>query len=172
MPSGKVHDQITVAAAAVSVPAYWQLAPAPTGDVTGGAILAVGTLFSGLMLSPDLDLDSSIYRRWGPLRFLWWPYQKAIPHRSKLSHSFLLGPLLRLAYLLLISWGLFRIATWAISFAVPMDRNGLSQQGFDVALDYFSRHPHHAQMLLLGLFLGPALHVAADLIVSWAKKKW
>src|SRR5262249_45965301 len=121
MPSGEVHDRITVIGAAVAAPVWWLLTPPPP-ERTAGGTLVCATLFSGLMLSPDLDLDSSIYRRWGPLRFLWWPYQKAIPHRSRLSHSFVLGPLLRLAYFLFLVWGLFRIGTWAASFAVDFKR--------------------------------------------------
>lgn len=172
MPSGKVHDLITVVAAAVAVPAYWLAAPVSPADYTACGLLVGGTLFSGLMLSPDLDLDSSIYQRWGLMRFLWWPYQKAIPHRSKLSHSFVLAPLLRIAYFALIFYGLFRAVTWGLSFVLPMDRNALSRDGTTWLLTYFQQHPHHLHMLLLGLFLGPALHVAADLIVSWVKKRW
>ena len=86
MPSGKVHDRITVVAAAVSAPAWATAAWASPGispaakDWTVGAALVVSLLFSGLLLSPDLDLDSSIYKRWGPFRFIWWPYQKLMPH--------------------------------------------------------------------------------------------
>ena len=35
----------------------------------------------------------------GPLRWLWWPYRKALRHRSVLSHSPLLGTLVRVGYL-------------------------------------------------------------------------
>src|SRR5436305_9344184 len=101
MPDGKTHDKITVIGAVAAVPAWAFLAP-PPHEWSVGLTLFGATLFSGLMLSPDLDLDSSIYRRWGPFRFLWWPYQKIMPHRSVASHSLLLGPLLRILYFLVV----------------------------------------------------------------------
>lgn len=171
MPSGKVHDHITLIGAACAVPAWLALAPRPW-DFTAGATLVGATLFSGLMLSPDLDLDSSIYKRWGPFRFLWWPYQKAIPHRSRLSHSYILGPALRLAYFALLLWLLFRVGTWAASLIapLPLDRNRVSRDYADLVMNSWRTHPQHARMFLLGIFFGTALHVAADTIVSRAKR--
>jgi len=170
MPSGEVHDRITVVGAVVAAPVWW-LCTQPPHDWTAGATLVGATLFSGLMLSPDLDLDSSIYRRWGPLRFLWWPYQKAIPHRSRLSHSFVFAPLLRLAYFLCLVWALFRIGTWAVSFTVPINRNELSKQYADALGGLWHTHPQHLYLFLAGLFLGTALHVGADLIVTGIKTR-
>ena len=60
---------------------------------------ALAFLIGGLWLSPDLDTNSRPYQRWGPLRWLWWPYRKALRHRSVLSHSPLLGTLVRVGYL-------------------------------------------------------------------------
>ncbi|MGC4046705.1 MAG: DUF2227 family putative metal-binding protein [Armatimonas sp.] len=78
MPDGKTHDMITVVGAVVAAPAWWLLTQ-ESRDYTVCATLVGSILFSGLMLSPDLDLDSSIYRRWGPLRFLWWPIKNWSP---------------------------------------------------------------------------------------------
>ena len=170
MPSGEVHDRITIVGAAVAAPVWWFVTARPP-DWTAGATLIGATLFSGLMLSPDLDLDSSIYRRWGPLRFLWWPYKKAIPHRSRLSHSFILAPLLRLAYFLFLTWALFRVGTWVASLAVPINRNQLSQQYAGAVGGLWHAHPQHVYMFLTGLFLGTALHVGADVIVTGVKQR-
>lgn len=170
MPSGKVHDQITVIAAAALAPVWYTFTPAPV-DPTVGLALVASTLFSGLMLSPDLDLNSSIYSRWGPLRYLWLPYQKAIPHRSKLSHSYLLGPALRVIYFLAISWLLLRAGTWVAVQFVDFDRNSVSRQATDIVLNFWRQYPDHARMTALGLFIGPALHCAADTIVSGTKRK-
>jgi uncharacterized metal-binding protein len=136
-------------------------------------VLIVSLLFSGLAISPDLDLNSSVYKRWGLLRWLWWPYQKLVPHRSWISHSFLLGPLLRVTYFLLTVWGIFRIGSFFVDrFLVPMDRNALSRQWTDALLGLWQTHPRHFQMLLLGLFLGAFLHSAADLAVTAFKKRF
>jgi len=168
MPSGKVHDRMTVGAAVLAVPAWWLFTPAPA-DPTTCAALVVATLFSGLMLSPDLDLDSSIYHRWGPIRFLWWPYQKLIPHRSRFSHSFVLAPLLRVLYFLGLLWLLLRGGVWVASQFVPLDRNAISRQATDLFITFWKTHPKHFQMTALGIFIGSALHCGADII--WTSLK-
>lgn len=169
MPNGKVHDRLTVAGAVVAAPAWWYLTPAPL-DPTVCLTLVAATLFSGTMLSPDLDLNSSIYHRWGPLRYIWWPYQKAIPHRSRFSHSFILAPLLRVAYFLAAIWLLLRLGTWVAVQFVPFDRNGLSREAGDLLVTLCRTHPHHFAMALLGLFLGSAIHVTADFIWTGIKR--
>ena len=63
-----------------------------------GLIAASSHLLGGLYLSPDLDLKSLPWKRWGVLRFLWLPYQK-IPHRHWLSHAPVVGSIGRLLYL-------------------------------------------------------------------------
>ena len=85
MPSGRVHDQITMLTAAASVPAWWFLTPSHDALTFGSGVAAY--LFSGFWLSDDLDTNSISYKRWGALRFLWWPYQKLVPHRSWVSHG-------------------------------------------------------------------------------------
>jgi uncharacterized metal-binding protein len=63
-----------------------------------GLIAASSHLLGGLYLSPDLDLKSLPWKRWGILRFLWLPYQR-IPHRHWLSHAPFVGSIGRLLYL-------------------------------------------------------------------------
>src|SRR5919199_2548329 len=98
MPSGRTHDLITLilAAPTAAVPYY------VTGDWTVTAITTAAMVFGGLMFGPDLDIQSRQYTRWGPLRFLWWPYKVALPHRSRLSHSILLGTWVRVIYFLIV----------------------------------------------------------------------
>ena len=65
-----------------------------------GIIAASAHLLGGLYLSPDLDLKSKPFKRWGVLRVLWIPYQKLIPcHRHWLSHGVVVGSIIRLLYL-------------------------------------------------------------------------
>ena len=113
-----------------AAPAWWFLTPASGHDVTVGATLVVATVFSGLMLSPDLDLESGPYHRWGPLRYLWWPYKSVIPHRSPLSHSLVVGPTLRIVYFLFMVWVFFRSRRpffSIISGIAHLDRNALTE---------------------------------------------
>lgn len=58
-------------------------------------------LFSLFWLSPDLDFDkgSKSLKRWGPLKFLWYPYKEIFKHRG-VSHNIFIGPLTRLLYII------------------------------------------------------------------------
>ncbi|MFN7929135.1 MAG: metal-binding protein [Blastocatellia bacterium] len=89
MPSGRTHDLITLAL----TPPVFAGAQYYAADMTMAAATTVAMVFAGLMFGPDLDLDSKPYRRWGPLRFIWKPYQMALSHRSRLSHGLVLVPI-------------------------------------------------------------------------------
>jgi uncharacterized metal-binding protein len=94
MASGRDHDRATTIA---SLPLALLLMP-----IFGGGAAALGGLtflIGGLWLSPDLDTHSRAFQRWGPLRPLWWPYQRLLRHRSLISHSPVLGSAGRLLYL-------------------------------------------------------------------------
>lgn len=51
-------------------------------------------------ISPDLDINSSVYRRWGFMRWIWYPYREIMKHQGA-SHSFLWGPISIILNLLL-----------------------------------------------------------------------
>lgn len=110
MASGSVHDRTTCL---LSLPygLLWWPWLGPSGALGAGLAFLVG----GLWLSPDLDTRSNATRRWGWLRWLWWPYRRGLSHRSLLSHSPLLGSGLRLGYLALwislLSWLLQPLGT-------------------------------------------------------------
>lgn len=91
---GRQHELYTLVGLVLATP----LAAGVWGAEGGLAFLAAGTAGT-LLLSPDLDLaESRASRRWGPLSLLWAPYRWLHPHRGR-SHSYLYGPLSRLAYL-------------------------------------------------------------------------
>lgn len=72
MPSGRTHDSITLyALPIVAGVTFWQ-----TGSSNVTLFVSGGFLFGGLMFSPDLDIYSIQYQRWGFLRWIWLPYQK------------------------------------------------------------------------------------------------
>jgi uncharacterized metal-binding protein len=93
MASGKNHDRSIYFATPI------------VGIIAGsyslelGLIAASSHLLGGLYLSPDLDLKSIPWKRWGLLKFIWLPYQKFIPHRHWLSHAPVVGSIGRLLYL-------------------------------------------------------------------------
>jgi uncharacterized metal-binding protein len=94
MASGRSHDCATGLLALPFGLLWWPLLGA-----MGTMVAAAAFLIGGLWLSPDLDTRSNATRRWGPLRLLWWPYRRWLPHRSIFSHSPVLGTAGRLFYL-------------------------------------------------------------------------
>ncbi|MEB3200156.1 MAG: DUF2227 family putative metal-binding protein [Synechococcaceae cyanobacterium] len=103
MASGRSHDRATGLLALPFGLLCW-----PWLGAGGGLMTSLAFLVGGLWLSPDLDTGSNAWRRWGPLRPLWWPYRRLLRHRSLLSHSPVLGSAGRLTYLLawllLLGW--------------------------------------------------------------------
>ena len=93
MASGQQHDRATCWLALPYGLVWWPWL-GPVGALTSGLAFLIG----GLWLSPDLDTNSRPYQRWGPLRWLWWPYRKFLRHRSLLSHTPVLGSAGRLIY--------------------------------------------------------------------------
>jgi len=88
------------------------LAAAIASDPAEVGLIATASYYlAGMYLSPDLDLVSRPFKRWGLLRWLWLPYQRLIPrHRHWLSHGPVIGSLVRLLYLaawLSLLWLLF-----------------------------------------------------------------
>ncbi len=88
-----------------------------------GIVAAASHLLGGLYLSPDLDLKSLPFKRWGIFKIVWIPYQKLIPcHRHWLSHGVVVGSIIRLLYivaLLLPLWVIFpslQQVHWAITW--------------------------------------------------------
>ncbi len=56
------------------------------------ALFNIIYILTSYLVSPDLDLDSSVYRRWSIFRWVWYPYREIMKHRG-LSHSIVFGPL-------------------------------------------------------------------------------
>ncbi|WP_172958095.1 DUF2227 family putative metal-binding protein [Thermus scotoductus] len=152
--SGQEHDLSTLALALVGGYALAQASPAL------GASFALGTLAGGLLLSPDLDLPySTPSRRWGPLRFLWLPYQALHPHRGR-SHTYLYGPLSRLLYLgLLLSL-----------LALPLGGLGVVQ-GLEAQNLLPLLGGKEALGALGGYFLSQWLHLILDGIPPFRRRK-
>jgi len=165
MPSGKIHDRITL----WSLPWVVGLSFATTrsGELT--LIVAGGFLFGGLMFGPDLDIYSIQFKRWGWLRWIWLPYQKCLRHRSPLSHGPIIGTALRLLYLsaivALVAGG--AIALVGQFLRVPIDSQAIVEEG----ILRLSAHRWEAIALFLGLELGAMSHYLADWTGS-TYKRW
>jgi uncharacterized metal-binding protein len=134
MASGKNHDRSILFATPIVL-----AVGASQFGLEVGVIAAASHFLGGYWLSPDLDIKSRPFLRWGVLKIIWLPYQRFIPHRSPLSHAPVLGSALRLLYLavgLLPVWltfpGLSQVqwsgVNWsnAIAFLVGVELSALN----------------------------------------------
>lgn len=164
MPGAQTHDMITLVTGVALLPATWILSP--DRSLATASIITAGHLISGFLFSCDLDIDSLEYRRWGPLRLIWWPYKEAMPHRSWLSHGLVIGPLLRLAYFGVIVYGLLWLGL-NVSGNTPL-WNEL-RQSFTSTIRTYSGQTYG---FLIGFVLGGAAHSIPDWISTGTKRAW
>lgn len=115
----------------------------------------VGLVFSTYFLSPDLDLHTSRpYRRWGPFAWIWYPYALLSPHRG-LSHTPVLGTLLRVGYLTLVYLAISLVLRIALGFPFP---------GRLLSLLYYTP-------FLLGAITADLGHILLDRLTSRGRKR-
>lgn len=165
MPSGKVHDRVTkwcipwVGLATQIMTRHW-----------GYTLLVVlGFVFAGFMFGPDLDIRSVQTKRWGGLRWIWRPYRQRLRHRSWLSHGFLAGTVVRLAYL----------SVWTLIGVLIVLEISNTGGHTDVTwaelkqsiLEIFSGYWRFWVAIAIGLELGAMSHYTADWWVSASHRK-
>ena len=164
MPSGRIHDRITL----WSLPWVVGVTLVLTRQGNLALIVAGAFLFSGLMFGPDLDIYSVQFKRWGKLRFIWQPYQKLLRHRSWLSHGLIVGTALRLVYLLgwlslIGSLGLVLVQfVWEVSWWQPFTQ---------ATIYYLHNYSTEAIALVIGLELGAMSHALSDWLHSAYKRR-
>ncbi len=172
MPNAQTHDIITVVSATGANVAYFQAMQSPKPSL---AVLFTATyLFAGYACAGDLDLDSKEYRRWGPLRVLWWPYRKLVPHRSWISHGLVLGGLVRLCYLavlcMLLFWGALSLYAWYTHQS--LNTMAITQERWFSVVMLMKARPLETAALLGGFILAGTTHSLADIIFSWFKRRF
>ena len=162
VPSGRVHNLINLAGYAALGGAAWSARQAGllSFDAAQALCFSVGFAVGTFLLSPDLDLAEghvSSKRAWGPLGALWVPYGMLFSHRG-LSHSWIVGPLTRLAYLAVLAalgWGLLHALAPGLRWPAP------------AAPPWALAWP-----LLAGYYLSQWLHLIADGIRPDRKLTW
>lgn len=172
MPNANGHDTITFALVPLTYLAaemYWG------GNHTISLLVTGAMLFAGLMFGPDLDLQSRPYNRWGPLRFIWKPYQIAMPHRSKLSHGPMLGTVIRVAYFL-VMFSLLAATLLYLRHSYLHGQQTTWVAEFDLVKgDLFSfwdqTDKQYFAAGFVGLWLGALSHTTADVIYSAIKRR-
>lgn len=165
MPSGKNHDRITF----FCLPCLVPMALILTHKLLLTFLITGSFLFSGLMFGPDLDIYSIQFKRWGPLRWLWLPYQKILAHRSFFSHGFIIGTTIRIIYLcsFILLCAIFTVAI--LQFIWGFDWNW---QKFVISsfVSLIGIYRQEAIAILVGLELGAMSHYLADWMTSFLKK--
>lgn len=168
MPSGRTHDFITflLAAPTAAVTYYF------TTDWMLTAVATVAMLFGGLMFGPDLDIQSRQYTRWGPLRFLWWPYKVALRHRSRWSHSIMLGTLVRIIYFLAIVTIILAVSLYIREAYIHRAAAGLGPFTDAIGRVWEIVSPIKRGYLITafaGLWVGASSHTITDVLGSFFK---
>jgi uncharacterized metal-binding protein len=162
MPTGETHDRVTYALMPAALLIGWAIFGLPLNLV---AWWVVGLWLGGILLSPDLDTASRPYFRWGVLRWLWWPYQAAIRHRSVLSHGLIVGPAIRLLYLgFVLALGFYVVQlgveavhhAGALRWQLPLER----------LLEVLKRYQTETFCCLGGYWCGTGAHGLLDAVVS------
>lgn len=170
MPNAKTHDSITF----IMIPFTYAGAEMMWADHTVSLIATASMLFSGLMFGPDLDLDSKPYKRWGPLKLLWKPYQAALPHRSVLSHGPVLGTIIRIVYFLLVFSAFGATILYLSRVYVHGQQSTWSAEFNLIQSDMLMFWNNSDQTLFLGAFggmwAGALAHTAADITWTTFKK--
>lgn len=168
MPNANIHDFITI----VLAPPTAALTYYFTSDWTQVAITTGAMVFGGLMFGPDLDIQSRQYTRWGPLRFLWWPYKIALPHRSWLSHSILIGTLIRVIYFVAVITLLLAVGLYARDAYSGGNVWGTSKFKGALAQVWSFFAPLNRSYLIatfIGLWVGATSHTVTDVLGSFFK---
>jgi uncharacterized metal-binding protein len=174
MPGAHTHDIITVvtglALAPIGYSALLSLGLPADAALRNTAILAGAHILSGIMFSPDLDLDSAIDDRWGIFFWIWRPYMWLVPHRSRLlSHGLVIAPLLRLLYFYLMVVFVLIASAWLLAY-VGIALPDLHIRLGDTLLGLMRDHPRETQAFLAGFITGSAAHSVADWLVTGGKR--
>lgn len=173
MPNTPVHDFLTVASAIAIAPGIYGILY--EADVANQTAVMVTTLIftahiiSGVLFSPDLDLDSRIHKRWGMMFYIWLPYKWMIPHRHFWSHGLIIPPLLRLCYffgmIILTIYVVERIAA-AAGIDLPIVHNSVAA----TIMQWIAQNQLISGCVAIGFITGAAVHSIADWLFSGGKK--
>lgn len=170
MPSGRVHDRITL----WTLPAVTLLSGLYARSAAVALTVGASYLFSGLMFGGDLDTRSHQYHRWLGLRWLWIPYRRALRHRSFWSHGPIVGTTFRLIYLGMWGLGIGAIATYTIHLLGygPWTPRVWSQGAWQWLQHPAPKGGVSRGMLLVWLWLGLELGAMSHSLSDWTVSAW
>jgi len=166
MPSGVVHDRITI----WLLPWIVGITYCLTRSAEMTLIVASGYLFSGMMFGPDLDIHSLQYKRWGIIRSIWLPYRRLLHHRSVFSHGFIIGTCVRLLYLLSIfgTLSILAVAIAQLLFGFAWNWQDFVRAKLDLLV---WKYPQETWGLFIGLEIGAMSHSLSDGFNSYRQRR-
>ena len=155
MPNGPVHARITMVVAVVVIPSVSITSHMQPVDI----LLLVSGALLGLAINPDLDLSENRFNNdlqhisKNFLKFAWdgywYMYGRLIHHRSPISHSPILGTLIRMIYMIPV----------LTLIVVPLSYILSDHSIFIVFV-----------ILFTGLCVSDLFHIIADILVSEIKR--
>lgn len=148
MPNYRTHDAIGLAGSCIA-----GTYAAMQCDVQTGLLVYSFTLIQCYYFSPDLDCNSKIYNRWSIFKFVWYPYQKLVKHRSLISHSGISG-LFRLLYFLFLLYIIFPYIRKFFWYIIAGD---------DTSIYFFI-------IMVICSIYADILHTFTDIIISFVSK--
>ena len=170
MPSGRTHDRITLLSLGPTALIAWAL----THEPTLSALVVGATLFGGVMFGPDLDTASRQYRRWGPFRFIWWPYRVAFAHRSRWSHGLLFGAIIRVFYFtgMVVLLAFTALYLHSVLFAGKASNLSDLLHAWQLLADHVDARLDRRAIwaAFIGLWWGAALHTLLDVLCSIGRR--
>jgi uncharacterized metal-binding protein len=156
MPMGTTHRTInTFASIPFTGAVYIALHRSPLESLCFFA----GYTFATFFMNPDLDLVSDGYQSWGFFRFYWWPYQKALAHRSFLSHFPIISTIGRIIYLL-----------WLPVLLIFLLGSSIQSLARDTFYDWIPEFAPYLLFLVLGMMCSDTLHLFLDLSSTKLKR--
>lgn len=155
MPSGRVHEAINLSVLGVACVAYIAYKPSLGLSEPLALAFAGSYLLGTFLVTPDLDLAENRVRakgRWGVVGFFWIPYGLMFAHRG-LSHTWLAGPLTRVAYMGVVGFLLYGLAQALLGYL-----------GVHLELGAHWQAPPSDVLwaLVLGYYTSQWLHLIAD----------
>src|SRR5690625_353160 len=123
-----------------------------------GLWMTLGLIFGIKYFAPDLDIKSSLYYRWGFMRWIWYPYQKMFKHRSVFTHGFIISDVIRIIY--------FGLLATLIMLPTGMITLSFFGQTF---LPFINEFKFEIMFFFLGILIASITHTATDYISSAMK---
>lgn len=165
MPKGKKHDQLILQFLPLNLLIFILLATILPVEVDiYGLIVIPFYLFGGYYFSPDLDIESSVYKRWKMLRFIWTPYKNIVPHRSIFSHGIIIGTLTRIVYL----FSVVSVILLGCNFILTGEL--IIFKYLSNVLGYVYMNKYYMLSIFIALELSADVHIVADRTSTRIKK--